>query len=151
MQKSRGLLAPGQPAPDFVAQDPDGISMALHDYRDRPVIINFWATWCAPCRQEMRALQTVYEAHKTAGLAVLAVSQDQQDKAEAVRTYWATLGLTFSALLDPEGSIATDYSVVLLPSTVFVNPSGTVAAVHLGAMTPMQIERYLRAILAPPG
>jgi len=99
----------------------------------------------------MLALQTVYEAHKTAGLAVLAVSQDQQDKAEAVRTYWATLGLTFSPLLDPEGSIATEYNVFLLPSSVFIHPSGTVAAVHVGPLTPAQIERSLRAILAPPG
>src|SRR5262252_4912906 len=88
-QQSRRLLAPGQPAPDFVAHDPDGTSIALRDYQSRPVIINFWATWCAPCRQEMRALQTVYEAHKTAGLTVLAVSQDHQDKIETVRTYWA--------------------------------------------------------------
>src|SRR4030095_13369343 len=76
-QKFQSLVAPGQPAPDFVADDPDGTSIALRDYRGRPVIINFWATWCAPCRQEMRALQTVYDAHKAAGLAVLAVSQDQ--------------------------------------------------------------------------
>ena len=89
-RKSRSLLAPGQLAPDFFAHDLDGISIALHDYRGRPVIINFWATWCAPCRQEMRALQTVYEAHKAAGLAVLAVSQDQQDKVEAVRAYCIT-------------------------------------------------------------
>ena len=149
-QKSRGLLAPGQPAPDFVAQDSDGTSMALRDYRGRPVIINFWAMWCAPCRQEMRALQTVYDAHKAAGLAVLAVSQDQQDKGEAVRAYCATLGITFSPLLDPDGSVATHYNVFLLPSTVFIHPSGTVAAVHLGAMTPAQIEQYLRAILPRP-
>ena len=149
-QKSHSFLAPGQPAPDFVAYDPDGVSIALRDYRGRPVIINFWATWCAPCRQEMRALQTVYDAHKAAGLAVLAVSQDQQDKVEAVRSHCTTLGVTFPPLLDPDGHVATHYHVFLLPSTVFIHPSGTVAAVHLGAMTPAQIEQYLRAILPRP-
>ena len=146
-QKSWSLLAPGQPAPDFVAHDPDGISIALRNYRGRPVIINFWATWCAPCRQEMRALQAVYEAHKAAGLVVLAVSQDQPDMREAVWAYCATVGITFAPLLDPDGRVATHYNVFLLPSTVFIHPSGTVAAVHIGAMTPAQIEQYLRAIL----
>jgi peroxiredoxin len=149
-QKSHRLLAPGQPAPDFVTYDLDGISVALHDYRGRPVIINFWATWCAPCRQEMRALQAVYEAHKATGLAVLAVSQDQQDMRETVRTYCANLGVTFPPLLDPDGHVATYYNIFLLPSTVFIHPSGTVAAVHLGALTATQIEQYLRAILPQP-
>jgi peroxiredoxin len=150
MQKSQSLLVLGQPAPDFIIDDPDGISIALHDYRGRPVIINFWATWCAPCRQEMRALQTVYDAYKAAGLVVLAVSQDQQDMREVVRTYCTTLGITFLPLLDPDGDVATHYNIFVLPSTVFIHPSGTVAAVQLGAMAPAQIEQYLQAILPRP-
>ena len=150
MQKSQSLLVLGQPAPDFIIHDPDGISIALHDYRGRPVIINFWATWCAPCRQEMRALQTVYDAYKAAGLVVLAVSQDQQDMREVVRTYCTTLGITFLPLLDPDGDVATHYNIFVLPSTVFIHPSGTVAAVQLGAMAPAQIEQYLQAILPRP-
>jgi cytochrome c biogenesis protein CcmG, thiol:disulfide interchange protein DsbE len=149
--KSRSLLALGQLAPGFVAHDLDGKTITLQDYQGRPVIINFWATWCAPCRQEMLDLQKVYDAHRAAGLAVLAVSQDQQDKAETVRSYCAELGLTFLPLLDPNGSIATHYSVIFLPSTVFVHPSGAVAAVHLGPMTQDQAERYLAAIMPQPG
>jgi peroxiredoxin len=98
----------------------------------------------------MRALQTVYDAHKAAGIAVLAVSQDQQDMREAVRAYCATVGMTFPPLLDPDGRVATHYNVLLLPSTVFIHPSGTIAAVHLGAMTSVQIEQYLQAILPRP-
>jgi thiol-disulfide isomerase/thioredoxin len=83
--KSQSLLALGQPAPDVVAHESDGPSLALCDDRGRPVIIQVGAPWCAPCRQEMRALQPVDDAHTTTGLAVLAVSQDQQEMREAVR------------------------------------------------------------------
>jgi hypothetical protein len=99
----------------------------------------------------MRALQAVHEAYyKTAGLVVLAVNQDQQDQEELVRAYWAALRIAFPALLDPDGRVATRYSVFLLPSTVFIHPTGTVAAIHLGAMTLAQIEQYLEAILPQP-
>jgi peroxiredoxin len=69
---------------------------------------------------------------------------------EAVRAYCATVGMTFPPLLDPDGRVATQYNVLLLPSTVFIHPSGTIAAVHLGAMTSVQIEQYLQAILPRP-
>ena len=144
-------LMPGQPAPAFSGPDPDGKLVSLQDYQGRPVIINFWATWCGPCRQEMVVLQAAYEAHKAAGLAILAVSEDQQDRIETVRAYWAALGLTFLLLLDPDGSVAVLYSVLFLPSTVFVHPSGAVVAVHFGPMTQTQMEQHLRAILPQPG
>jgi peroxiredoxin len=99
----------------------------------------------------MVVLQAVYEAHKAAGLAILAVSEDHQDRIETVRAYWAALGLTFLLLLDPEGSVAVLYSVLFLPSTVFVHPSGAVVAVHFGPMTQTQMEQHLKAILPQPG
>lgn len=151
VDKPHGPLTPGQPAPAFSGPDPDGKTISLQDYQGRPVIINFWATWCAPCRQEMVVLQAAYEAHKATGLAILAVSEDQQDRIETVQAYWTALGLTFLLLLDPDGSVAGLYSVFFLPSTVFVHPSGAVVAVHFGPMTPMQIEQHLKAILPQPG
>lgn len=146
-QKPPALLTPGQPAPAFASHDPEGQTIALDDYKQRPIILNFWATWCAPCRHEMRLIQAAYEQHKTAGLTVLAISQDQPDNAALVRAYWTSMALTFAPLMDPEGQVATQYGVFLLPSTVFIAPSGTVAAVHLGPLTPAQMERYLKTIM----
>lgn len=148
---SHGPLAPGQPAPSFVIQDLHGRAVALQDYQGRPVVINFWATWCIPCRKEMPVLQAVYEAHQATGLVVLAVNQDQQDQKETVRSYAAALGLTFSPLLDPDGMVAKRYNVFFLPSTVFIHPTGSIAAMHLGPMTQAQIERYLVAIMPQSG
>jgi peroxiredoxin len=99
----------------------------------------------------MVVLQAAYEAHKATGLTILAVSQDQQDRLETVRAYWAALGLTFLLLLDPDGSVAVLYSVLFLPSTVFVHPSGAVVAVHFGPITQTQMEQHLKAILPQPG
>jgi peroxiredoxin len=141
------VLAPGQTAPNFVTATLDGQEMSLQAYRGRPVIINFWATWCEPCRREMPAFQAVYASHKDAGLTILAVSQDVQSATDAVRAYVTTMGLPFSPLLDPDGVVAKQYSVVVLPSTVFVHPDGTIAAIHIGPMTQTQMERYVVAIL----
>jgi peroxiredoxin len=143
----RGPLMPGQQAPYFASQGLDGQTITLQEYQDRPVVLNFWATWCVPCRREMPALQAVYEAHQAAGLVVLAINQDQLGPAEVVRAYYATLGLTLPSLLDPEGQVAMRYNVFLLPSTVFIHPTGTITAVHFGPMTQAQIERYLTAIM----
>jgi peroxiredoxin len=95
----------------------------------------------------MPAFQAVYASHKDAGLTILAVSQDVQSAADTVRAYVATMGLPFPPLLDPDGVVAKQYNVIVLPSTVFVHPDGTIAAMHLGPMTQTQMERYVVAIL----
>jgi peroxiredoxin len=140
-------LVVGHEATAFVAPDLHGTPVALQAYRGQPVILNFWATWCAPCRREMPALQSVYEAQRPAGLVILALSQDVQDNMEMVRTYVANAGLTFPTLLDPAGQVAGLFHVFLLPSTVFINRAGVVTAMHLGPITPEQLTSYLAAIM----
>jgi cytochrome c biogenesis protein CcmG, thiol:disulfide interchange protein DsbE len=144
-------LAIGQQAPDFTAPDTHDNIVALQEYHGRPVVLNFWATWCAPCRRELPVLQAVYEAYQDKGLVILAISQDTVEKKAAVRSYIANLGITFPPLLDPEGSVAAHYNVFLLPSTIFINPAGTVVAVHFGPMTRTQIDKQLVAILPQQG
>ena len=144
-------LVVGQPAPDFVAQTVHGEPVTLLSYRGRTVVLNFWATWCVPCRHELPALQAAYEVYQEKGVVILAVSQDAAEQHDMVRAYMTTQGLTFPALHDPQGSIAAQYNVMLLPSTIFINPAGTITATHIGPMTRMQIERHLATITASPG
>lgn len=143
------LLAVGQQAPDFVARDLNEQARSLEVYQGHPLILNFWATWCVPCRHEMSLLQTVYEMYQDAGLVILAVSQDTQDRVDTVRAYMTTSGLTFPALQDPQGAVASSYNVLLLPSTFFINAQGVVIAIHRGPITPAQIERYVMTIVTP--
>ena len=144
-------LAIGQPAPDFVAQTIHGEPVALQNYRGRPVVLNFWATWCVPCRQELPVLQAAYEAYQETGLVILAISQDTDEHHDLVRAYVTTQGLTFPALRDPQGSVAAQYNVILLPSTIFINPSGTITSTHFGPMTRMQIDKHLATMTASRG
>lgn len=138
----------GQQGPDFTTPDLNEHMHAFEAYRGHPVVLNFWATWCEPCRKEMPLLQTLYETHQNAGLVLLAVSQDTADHTDAVRSYVDASGFTFPVLLDPHGSVATSYNVQLLPSTIFVNAQGVVTAKHHGPMAQTQIERYLTALLS---
>lgn len=142
-------LTPGQAAPDFAAPDLAGHTLRLEAYRGRPVLLNFWATWCAPCRREMPVLQAVHAAQPSTGLALLSINQDAAESQDLVRAFVTTGGITFPALLDPEGTIAARYNIVLLPSTVFIHPTGTLAAVHYGPLSQGQIARYLALMQMP--
>jgi peroxiredoxin len=147
----RSPLAVGQQAPDFITYDTHGNMVALKEYHGRPVVLNFWATWCAPCRQEMSTLQAVYTAHQDKGLVILAISLDAAESRDDVRTHITSLGVTFPPLLDPQGSVAAHYNIFLLPSTIFIHPAGTVAAMHIGPMNRAQVEKHLAAIMPQQG
>jgi thiol-disulfide isomerase/thioredoxin len=122
--------------------DVDGRPVQLNDLRGQPVILNFWATWCAPCRVEMPDLQAVYERHQADGLVILAINREET--AVTVRDFfYDELDLTFTPLLDETGDVSRLYGVANYPTSVFVDNEGMVTAVHLGLMIEEQIEGYL--------
>lgn len=136
------LLRVGDVAHDFTLRDLDGNEHALRDFRGQPVIINFWATWCAPCRIEMPELQAVYDAYQEDGLVILALDQDET--ADTVRSFfYDEMDLTFTPLLDRESQIARLYGAVNFPTTFFINSEGIITALHRGPMVGSQIEAYL--------
>jgi len=140
-----GFLEVGDTAYNFTLDDLDGQRVSLTDFRGQPVIVNFWATWCAPCRIEMPVFQELYERHQDDGLVILAL--DQAESPEVAGDYfYDEMGLTFTPLLDEDSEIATTYgSYGVLPSTFFIDSEGTVAAIHRGPLTQGQAAGYLAA------
>ncbi|HEX6383404.1 MAG TPA: redoxin domain-containing protein [Anaerolineae bacterium] len=137
-----GPLSVGDQAYDFTLNDLNGNSHSLSELRGRPVIINFWATWCAPCRVEMPELQAAFEKYQDEGLVILAV--DNAEPLDVVRDFfYDELELTFTPLLDQEATVVRLYGVQNFPSTFFVNADGAITAIHRGPMVQSQIEGYL--------
>lgn len=135
-------LAVGDEAPNFFLLDLEDNVVGLEDLRGQPVLINFWATWCAPCRLEMPELEAAYQQYQADGLVILAVNN--METADTVQKYfYDEMNLTFTPLLDTDGIVANLYGSLVFPSSYFVNPDGQIAAIHRGPMTADLIEGYL--------
>ena len=133
-------------APDFTTETLDGRTMVLSELRGQVVLINFWATWCLPCRAEMPAIQQVYEDYRDRGVEVLAVNLSEQDG--TVSAFVEELGLTFPVLMDLDDDIGSLYRVRSIPTTFFVDRSGVIREVIVGGPIPSAvIESNLDALL----
>lgn len=134
----------GSPAPDFVVRDLDGNSVRLSDLRGKTVFINFWATWCPPCRAEMAEIQSVYEEYKDQGVVFLLLNQ--REDPEVVRKYVQSMNLTVPVYLDRSGEVSNRFRVNSLPTTFFVDPKGVVSEMALGSLNrSAMIRRIERA------
>ena len=133
-----GAPQKGQPAPDFALRSLDGQVIRLSELRGHTVLVNFWATWCGPCRAEMPDLQAVYEQHKD-DLVLLAVNVEGTSAEEAqrlARDFRDELGLTFPILLDsPDGAVFHQYKLKGLPDSFFVDRDGILREVSFGPMS----------------
>ncbi|MGH2536128.1 MAG: TlpA disulfide reductase family protein, partial [Candidatus Promineifilaceae bacterium] len=120
----------------------------LTAYQGRPLLINFWASWCPPCRLEMPDLVRAYEAHKDEGFVILGINLTFQDSLPDVEVFVEEFQMTFPILLDMTGDVTTrQYQLLGLPMSVFVNRAGVVTRVHIGGMTGGQIGEFVGEIL----
>jgi len=127
-----GSVAAGKEAADFKLTSLDGQSIALSSLRGKVVFLNVWATWCPPCREEMPAIEALYEKFKDdKNFVVLAVSQDT-DGSGPVAAYVKKNGFRFDVLLDPENKVGEAYDVSGIPETFIIDQRGRIVAHHVG-------------------
>jgi cytochrome c biogenesis protein CcmG, thiol:disulfide interchange protein DsbE len=142
-----GTAQVGALAPDFTSRRLDGSPVRLSQFRGKPVLINFWATWCAPCQDEMPLIQRAADQYGGAGLTVLAVDYQQTD-ASGMAAFLRKVGARFSAVYDPSGRIATAYGVSIgLPVSIFIDRSGKVNFIQVGQMSDAVLQQHVQGIL----
>lgn len=139
----------GSQAPEIELKDLNDETVRLSDLRGKPVLVNFWATWCAPCRFEMPLMEKKYRAYKESEkFVILAVDVKDDSGVDAVRNFISELSLTFPVLLDSDGSAETAYHILGLPMSFFIDRRGVIRATRVGAMSEQYIDEQLQKIFA---
>lgn len=135
----------GQLAPDFALRSSQGQNLRLSEYRGQVVMINFWATWCGPCRQEMPMLNEIYDRYNDVGFTLLGVNIDENPQ-QALRMA-ERLKVTFPVLFDERKEVSKMYDVRAMPVTVMIDRDGRVRSVHQGYQSGREQE-YLNEVRA---
>ena len=136
------------PAPNFALKSTSGATVKLSDLRGQAVLVNLWATWCPPCREEMQSIEKVYNEYKDQGFVVLAVNMTYQDNPQKIAPFVSERGLTFPILLDETGDMANDYQLRSLPSSYFIGREGVINEVVIGGpMAEALLRTRVEAIL----
>ena len=125
----------GDPVPDVQAATLDGEAVALSDLRGRVLLVNLWATWCAPCRFETPFLQSLYDEHRERGFQIVGISVDDAGVEDVVREFAGEYGVTYTILHDPEMRSMDAFRAVGLPATYLVDREGTIRFVRIGPVS----------------
>jgi cytochrome c biogenesis protein CcmG, thiol:disulfide interchange protein DsbE len=122
----------GAPAPAYRAVSMAGDTVSLAGLRGRTVLLNVWATWCFPCREELPVLQQLHEEHAARGLTIVGVSIDATGAGAAIEEFARRYGVTYELWLDPDNVVSTTFQGIGVPLSVLIGPDGIVRWKHLG-------------------
>lgn len=136
----------GNRALNFTLENLAGEEVSLSDYEGNVVVLNFWATWCPPCRAEVPDLEAAYQEHQEEGLVVLGVSVE--DPARAVESFVAEMDMTYPVVLDQNGKVMRAYRAPGLPMSVVLDREGVIQARHVGFLSAEQLDDYLQQVLS---
>jgi len=134
-----------EPAPDFSLELFDGSSFRLSDYKGKPVLINFFASWCVPCKEEIPVLEKIGREYKSKGVVFLAIAVNDSD--EKARAFLHEHGLSFHAGLDKTGSIQEAFGLYGVPTTFFITKDGVTNYIHAGGVTEVLLRHELDKLL----
>jgi peroxiredoxin len=140
-------VQPSAAAPDFTLRSVAGANMRLQEQRGQVVLVNFWATWCGPCRQEMPHLNRIYDKYRASGFVLLGVNIDDDPRAAADLA--TKLGVHFPVLLDTEKKVSRAYDMSAMPATLLIDRDGRVRHIHRGYRDGVErtYEEQVRSLL----
>ncbi|PGX02752.1 MULTISPECIES: redoxin domain-containing protein [Bacillus] len=142
---ARNGIEIGKVAPDFELTKLDGTNVKLSDLKGKKVILNFWATWCGPCQQEMPDMEAFYKEHKE-NVEILAINYTPSEKGggeEKVSNFATEKGITFPILLDKNIDVTTAYKVITIPTSYFIDTKGVIQDKFIGPMTQKEMEKRI--------
>lgn len=145
-QRERQIPQSGQKFPDFTLESLDGEKITLSELANQPIVINFWATWCDPCKEEMPLFEAVYS--ENSGIVVLGINYNEP--ANIIRRFVEERGITFPILLDADGKLAERFQVFGFPTTYFIDRDGILRGIYVGQLNEQLILSYLEEIGAAP-
>lgn len=130
-----GANAATTPAPDFTMTDADGATLTLADFKGKPVLLNFWASWCGPCQSEMPDIQTAWKEHGTdVEFVIVNMTGMNGETEQSAKAFLADAGYTFPCYFDANNSAATAFGVSSIPQTYLINAEGNIIGAYMGAM-----------------
>jgi thiol-disulfide isomerase/thioredoxin len=131
-------------AQDFKLKDLNGNEVSLSDYKGKKVFLNFWASWCPPCKAEMPEIEKLYKETKDSDLIILAV--DIGEDKQTVKSFIDKNKYNFKVLLDTDQAAATKYNIASIPSSYFIDKDGNIVATHIGSMNLAQMKNYIQQL-----
>ena len=139
----------GKKAPSFVAPKVGGQLVSLENYKNKPLVLNFWASWCPPCRDETPGMERIWIKYEDQGVVILGINvQDGEKEAER---YISEFGVTFSNALDLDGSITVDYGVTGLPVTFFIDNDSVVTGRWVGSISEDRLDNWVSNLIFSTG
>ncbi|PAE22860.1 MULTISPECIES: TlpA disulfide reductase family protein [Bacillaceae] len=140
-------LEKGNLAPDFQLTDMEGNPVKLSDYRGKAVLLNFWASWCPPCRAEMPHMEKLYKKYKDKNFDILAVNLTNTEKNNGdAEKFVKELGLTFTIPMDVKGAVGGDYNIMAYPTSYFIDSDGVIREKVLGALNEEYMEKEIKKL-----